>query len=43
MHQEHKILQLTNKLNNLSPGLVVSYDLWSGNGAGTYTQRKRQV
>ena len=35
MHQEHKL-----NWNNLSPGLVASYDLGSGNGAGLFSKEK---
>jgi len=39
MHQEHKNTITQNKLN-LSTGMVASYDLWSGNGAGLFSKEE---
>jgi len=41
MHQEHKNTITQNKLKQLkSPGLVTSYDLRPGNGAGLFWKEK---
>jgi len=41
MHQEHKNTITKNKLKQLkSPGLVTSYDLRPGNGAGLFWKEK---
>jgi len=41
MHQENNNTITQNKLKQLkSPGLVASYDLWPGNGAGLFSKEK---
>jgi len=38
IHPQHKNTTTQNKHTKLKPGLVASYDLWPGNGAGTIIQ-----
>jgi len=40
MHQEQKNTITQKNLNNLSPGLVASYDLRSGNGVDLFWKEK---